>query len=264
MRDAVAATQPIVNHVAAMLPAATAVTPQHQSPSTTPEAPVAPTPSVPAPAPVAVTVEPIVSTVSVVLPTVAAPEPAESQDAAPELKGPSYIEGMREAGYALDLNNDLDSLVSMKAVGVTPEYARKMAAVGLGKPSLQQLISMRSLGVTPEYISALKTSGYGPKDFEQAVSEKALGITPEYSAEMKKAGFTDIDVDGLISLKAQGVSPEYVNWFKHEFPQGTMDELRQAAVFHLDEKFITEAKGHGFDGKNLEKLLRLKISGLLD
>ena len=258
MRDAVAATQPIVNHVAALLPVA---------PAAVAASPVITERQTPAPVPVAITVAPEIPAVTEPDPAPApepAPEPAAQDASTPGHKGSSYIDGMREAGYPLDLNNDLDSLVSMKAVGVTPEYARKMAALGYGKPTLQQLISMRSLGVTPEYISALKTSGYGPKDFEQAVSEKALGITPEYSAEMKKAGFTDIDVDGLISLKAQGVSPEYVNWFKHEFPQGTMDELRQAAVFHLDEKFITEARGHGFDGKNLEKLLRLKISGLLD
>jgi hypothetical protein len=40
--------------------------------------------------------------------------------------------------------------------------------------------------------------------------------------------------------------------------------LRRAAVFHLDEDFVAKAKSHGMDGKDLDKLLRLKISGLLD
>jgi uncharacterized protein (UPF0335 family) len=35
-------------------------------------------------------------------------------------------------------------------------------------------------------------------------------------------------------------------------------------VFHLDDKFLAAAKSHGFDSKDLDKLLRLKMSGLLD
>lgn len=30
---------------------------------------------------------------------------------------------MKEAGYELDLNKDLDTIVSLRSVGVTPEYA---------------------------------------------------------------------------------------------------------------------------------------------
>jgi len=190
---------------------------------------------------------------------------AESKsDSKPESKGVSYIDGMRDAGYPLDLNNDLNTLISLKSLGVTPEYAKQMGALGFGKPTVHELISLKALGVTPEYVAELKQSGLGPKDFHEVTTEKALGITPEYSAEMKKTGFGELNLQELISLKAQNVTPEYVSWLKQQFPQITLDQLRQAAVFHLDDKFLAQAKSHGFDGKDLEKLLRLKISGLLD
>jgi len=179
-------------------------------------------------------------------------------------KGISYIDGMRDAGYPLDLNNDLNTLISLKSLGVTPEYAKQMASLGFGKPEIHELISLKALGVTPEYVAELKQSGLGPKDFHEVTTEKALGITPEYAAEMKKSGFGDMSLQELISLKAQNVSPEYVTWLKQQFPQITLDELRRAAVFHLDDKFLAQAKSHGFDGKDLDKLLRLKMSGLLD
>jgi beta-lactamase regulating signal transducer with metallopeptidase domain len=193
----------------------------------------------------------------------AASEPAQGE-AKPAGKGVSYIDGMRDAGYPLDLNNDLNELISLKSLGVTPEYAKQMGSLGFGKPSVHELLSLKALGVTPEYVAELKQSGIGPKDFHEVTTEKALGITPEYAAAMKKTDFGDLKLQDLISLKAQGVTPEYVGWLKHEFPQITMEELKRAAVFHLDDKFLAQAKSHGFDGKDVDKLLRLKMSGLLD
>jgi hypothetical protein len=208
-------------------------------------------------------------------------------------KGTSYIEGMREAGYAMDLNKDFDTLVSMKALGITPEYAKQMAAVGYGKPSAHELMSLKAMGVTPEYLAEMKQSGLAPKDLREAISEKAMGLTPEYARQMKQSGFGELNVQQLISmkavgvtpeyvqqmkqsgfggldarqlvsLKAQGMTPEYVTWLKREFPQITMEQVRRAAVFHLDDKFLADARSHGFDGKSVDKLLRLKMSGLLD
>jgi hypothetical protein len=179
-------------------------------------------------------------------------------------KGIGYLDDMRSAGYPLDLNNDLNTLVTLKSLGVTPEYAKSMGAAGLGKPTVHELITLKSLGVTPEYVAALKQSGLGPKDFHEAVTEKALGITPEYATAMKQKGFGDLDLHQLIALKSQGMTPEYAGWLKQQFPQATVEELKRVAIFHLDEKFIAQAKAHGFDEKNLDKLLRLKMSGLLD
>jgi beta-lactamase regulating signal transducer with metallopeptidase domain len=237
-------------------------------------------------------------------------------------KGIAYLDGMRDAGYPLDLNNDLNALVGLKSVGVTPEYAKSMSAAGLGKPTVHELISLKSMGVTPEYVATMKQSGIAPKDFHEVVTEKSLGITPEYAtemkqkgfgnlslhdmiamksmgvtpeyaaemkqkgfgdlsvhdlvamksmgvtpeyaAEMKQKGFGDLSVHQLIALKSQGLTPEYAGWLKQQFPQATVEELHKAAMFHVDEKFVAEAKAHGFDGKDLDKLVRLKMSGLLD
>jgi hypothetical protein len=265
-------------------------------------------------------------------------------------KGMAYLDGMRDAGYPLDLNNDLNSLAALKSVGVTPAYAKSMASAGLGKPTVHELIALKSMGVTPEYVASLKQSGLAPKDFHEVVTEKSMGITPEYAAEMKQKGFGDLSVHELITmksldvtpeyaadmrkafgnldthelvtmkslgvtpeyaaemkqkgfgnlsvhelvtmksmgvtpeyaaemkqkgfgdlsvhelitLKAQGMTPEYAGWLKQQFPQATNDQLRRAAIFHLDEKFVADAKAHGFDGKDMDKLLKLKMSGLLD
>ncbi len=174
---------------------------------------------------------------------------------------PEYARQMAQSGFS---NLDVKQLISLKALGVTPEYVQQMGSVGFGKPSVHELSSMKALGITPEYLASMKQSGLGPKNLHEALSEKAVGVTPEYANQMKQSGFGDMDVQQLISLKAQGVTPEYVTWLKREFPQITMEEMKRASVFHLDDKFVADARSHGFDGKDVDKLLRLKMSGLLD
>jgi beta-lactamase regulating signal transducer with metallopeptidase domain len=220
----------------------------------------------PTPAPVAqASVQPLVSPaveVNVEVSPVQADPPAAAGTNPP--KGMAYLDAMRAAGYPFDLNNDLNTLVALKSLGVTPDYAKSMGAIGLGKPTAHELITLKSLGITPDYVAAMKQSGLGPKDFHEAVTEKSLGITPEYATAMKQKGFGDLDMHQLIALKAQGMTPEYAGWLKQQFPQATVGELKRAAVFHIDEKFLAQAKAHGFDEKNFDKLLRLKMSGLLD
>jgi beta-lactamase regulating signal transducer with metallopeptidase domain len=234
--------------------------------------------------------------------------------------GAAYLDGMRDAGYPLDLNNDLESLVALKSIGVTPDYAKSMGSAGLGKPTIHELITLKSIGVTPEYVASLKQGGIAPLTFHDAITYKSIGITPEYAAQMKQKGFGDLsahelvtmkslgvtpeyatqmkqafgnlsthelvtmkslgvtpeyaaqmkqqgfgnDLHELISMKAQGMTPEYAGWLRQHFPQATDQELHRAAVFHLDDKFLADAKSHGFNDNNLDKLLKLKMSGLLN
>jgi beta-lactamase regulating signal transducer with metallopeptidase domain len=249
------------------------------------------------------------------------PGPVEASQE-PKEKGSDYIESMRAAGYPLDLNKDLDTLVSLRSLGVTPQYAREIAQAGLGTPSLHDLISLKSLGVTAEYISSLKAQPYAPENFHDVMSErslgitpeyakaigalnmgtpnlhdlislkaqgitpeyaaemkasglaakdlhelismKAVGVTPEYAKEMASIGFSDLSTHKLISLRAQGVTPEYVRWVKQNFPNAETHDLEQASVFHIDAAFIAKAKAHGFTDTSLDKLVKLKITGLLD
>jgi beta-lactamase regulating signal transducer with metallopeptidase domain len=256
-----------------------------------------------------------------------APEPApapEFNGGQDEVKssGTDYIKGMRDAGYPLDLNKDLDTLVSLRSMGVTPEYARDMAKTGMGTPTLHDLIGMKAQGITPDYLAGLHASGIPPKDFHEAIGEKALGVTPEYAksiaslnmgspsvhdlmglkaqgitpeyvAQMKASGiafkdlhevtsakavgvtpefakgmaasgFPNMSTHELISFRAQGVTPEYVTWVKKTFPEADSHSVQRAMVFHIDDAFIAKAKSHGFTETSLDKLVKLKMTGLLD
>ena len=170
-----------------------------------------------------------------------------------------YIDGMRAAGYDVDI----DKYIAMKVQGITPEYAQAMAKVGFGKPSADDLIAMKVQGVTPEYISELRAAGLQPGTIGDLVSYRIFNVTPEFVAAMKAAGFDSIPPKKLVELRVHNVTPEYAKTVKQQYPNATIDELVQLRIFHIDDAFLAAAKRHGFSSLSIEKLVQLRISGVL-
>ena len=174
---------------------------------------------------------------------------------------PDYVAGLKNSGIA---PASLHEIMSEKSLGVTPEYAKAIASLGLGNPTVHDLIGLKSQGVTPDYVADLKASGIVVKDLRELISVKAVGVTPEYAKAMGAVGLTNLSTHDLVSLRAQGITPEYVRWLKQTFPAANMSDIRQAAAFHIDQGFVANAKSHGFNNTNLDKLVKLKMTGLLD
>jgi beta-lactamase regulating signal transducer with metallopeptidase domain len=181
----------------------------------------------------------------------------KSGDASPHKT--DYIDGMRAAGYDVDV----DKYVAMKVQGITPEYAQAMANVGFGKPSADELIAMKIQGVTPEYVSGLRDAGLQPGSIRDLVSYRIFHVTPEFLSGMKAAGFDSISPKQLIELRVQGVTPDYAKTVKQQYPAATVDELVQLRIFHIDDAFLAAAKRHGFTSLSIQKLVQLRISGVL-
>ena len=174
---------------------------------------------------------------------------------------PEYVAQMKAGGIA---PADLHELIALRSVGVTPDYARAMAAAGMGTPTTHDLVAMKSQGITPEYLAQMKAGGLAPANLHELIALRSVGVTPEYAKGMASTGFQGLSTNELVSLKAQGVTPEYVRWIKATFPNADLQEVRKAAVFHIDEEFINKAKAHSFNTTDLDKLVKLKMTGLLN
>jgi len=173
---------------------------------------------------------------------------------------PDYISQMHAAGYDADLNK----YIAMKVQGITPEYADAMAKAGFGKPSVDDLIAMKVQGVTPDYAAKLRADGIEVSSFHDLISYRIFNVSPEFVAGMKEAGFSSIPPKKLLSLRVQGVTPEFAKSTKAQFPEATVDDLEQMRIFNINADFIASAKRHGFTPLTIQKLVKLRISGILD
>jgi len=182
-----------------------------------------------------------------------------SSEAAGSTKG-DYIDQMRAAGY----NVDFDKYVAMKIQGVTPEYARSMAATGFGKPTADELVAMKIHGVDPGEVAELKSAGINPGSYQDLITYRIFKVTPEFVSGMKDAGFSNLDAKKIVELRIQGVTPEFAKSTKQQWPDANVNQLVQLRIFNINQAFIASAKRHGLEPLTIDKLVRLRISGILD
>jgi len=225
------------------------------TPAVASNADAAPVPAPAVPVPVPAVAAPVPEPIA----TATDPEPQQEEASTDSGKG-DYIDRMKAAGYDVDL----DKYIAMKVQDITPDYARKMSQLGFGKLSADQLIAAKVQGVTPEYIASLKQNGLDVRSVEDAISYRIFSVTPEYIAQMKAAGFGDLSSQKLLSMRVQGVTPEYARSIKQQFPGATADDVVKTRIFKIDADFIASAKRHGFTDLSMDKLMKLRISGILD
>ncbi len=171
-----------------------------------------------------------------------------------------YIDRMRAAGY----DTSIDKYLAMKMQGITPEYARAMAGAGLGKPSVGELIAMKIHGITPDYISKLHAAGVEPGNFGNLIAYRIFNVTPEFIEGMRSAGFASISTKDVLALRVQNVMPQYAKSVKQQLPEATVRDLIKLRIFHIDDAFIASAKRHGVTPLTVDKLVQLRIFGVLD
>ena len=117
---------------------------------------------------------------------------------------PEYILDMRTAAPSLG-RLDVSEYASMKAVGVTPDFARDLVAAGFPDIDSDELVQARAVGVNGGYVRSLKALGVRG-DMDDFVQLRSLGVTPELVQRARKAGVDVTDIDELVELATVGRS----------------------------------------------------------
>jgi beta-lactamase regulating signal transducer with metallopeptidase domain len=115
---------------------------------------------------------------------------------------PEYIGAMRAAIPRL-VELDLSDFTQLRAIGVTPEYARDLAAAGFPSISAHDLVEARAVGVTGSYIKSMRAAGMRG-DLDDYVQLRAVGVDPSFAERVKAAGIKVVDADDLVELRVLG------------------------------------------------------------
>jgi beta-lactamase regulating signal transducer with metallopeptidase domain len=134
----------------------------------------------------------------------------------------------------------VDELISLKAVGVTPQYIDQMRAV-FGELTVGQVTSLRALGVNAEFVREMRAAGLTVDSVSSATSLKAVGVTGKYVADLRAAGVNVKTSREAQNLKAVGVSVEFVRQLAAAgYANLSIGELTRMAAVGIDEEFIRD------------------------
>jgi beta-lactamase regulating signal transducer with metallopeptidase domain len=122
----------------------------------------------------------------------------------------------------------VDKVIQMKAVGLTPEYVNAIHAVSPALRSLDpsEMVSLKSVGVTPEYARAMAAAGFRNIDETDLTQAKAIGLSPDYVRAMVAAGLPP-DIDDFVQLRAVGVPVNYVHAIRKSGHRVDADKIVQ-------------------------------------
>lgn len=115
---------------------------------------------------------------------------------------PEYIAAMRAAAPSLS-RLGFGDFSGLKVVGVTPDFARQLAAAGFPHITADELTEARTVGVTGAYVSAMRSAGV-EGNLDDFVKLRTVGVDPSFAARAKASGIRPLRADDLVELRALG------------------------------------------------------------
>ena len=131
-------------------------------------------------------------------------------------------------------------------------------------PEIDRIIEMKAVGVTPEYIGAMRAAvpRLNSVDYGDFTGMKAVGVTPEFARSLVAAGFPSITSDQLTEARAVGLTGEYVRAMRSAGVSGDLDDFVQLRAVGVDPAFAARAKANGIKVNSADDLVELRAMGL--
>ena len=136
----------------------------------------------------------------------------------------ALVEASRAADHARAVarvyapsDSEIDDIIQMKQIGVTPQYVSEMRAVSprLARLEPSEFAGMKAVGVTPEFARSLAAAGFPNINEDELTEARAVGVSGDYVRALRSAGVV-ADIDDFVQLRAVGVKPEYVQSLRRQ------------------------------------------------
>ncbi|WP_428630928.1 M56 family metallopeptidase [Sphingopyxis sp.] len=139
------------------------------------------------------------------------------------------------------------------------EDSAAQAAASSKQLTPEQLISMRAVGVTPEDVRQMQDDRWSV-DAADVIAAKATGIDGAYIGQMRRL-FPGAEVGEMIGAAAVGVDVAYARDIKAYFPGVNLDDLTGMRAVGVDSAFIREMRKAGVVLRDPEDAIALRATG---
>jgi beta-lactamase regulating signal transducer with metallopeptidase domain len=174
---------------------------------------------------------------------------------------PEYVNTMRELFPGLTLRG----VTSMKAVGVTAEFIRQMRAAGFEVKTAREATSLKALDVDAEWLRGIRAAGIQIHSAKDATSLKAVGVTPEFISEMRDAGFAVTSAKDATGLAAVGVTADWVRGMKAAGVNiASARDAQSMKAVGVTPEFVQRLAKAGYTNLTARELARMAAAGIDD
>jgi beta-lactamase regulating signal transducer with metallopeptidase domain len=126
--------------------------------------------------------------------------------------------------------------------------------------SAEQLISLRAVGVTAEYAAEMRAEG-ASMDADKLMSARASGVDPAYIRSMRQI-FPGVDIDELIGASALHIDPNFARDMKSHFPDIGIDDVVALRAMGVDCDFVTDMQKAGVKMRSADDAIELRATGM--
>lgn len=148
---------------------------------------------------------------------------------------------------------------SQSAVTTSTEAAA--AAAAPTKPlSAEDLVSMRGVGVTPEYVAQMREYGGAMMTADEIIGARAAGVDPAYIKTMRGI-FPSVDIDELVGASALHIEPAFARDMKTHFPDIGIDDVIALRAMGVDCDFVTDMQKAGIKMRSADDAIELRATG---
>jgi len=156
----------------------------------------------------------------------------------------SLASGGREKskGDDRDRDDELDTIIASKAVGLTPDYVAAMRAAGFDG-SVDDLTGARAVGVTPEFARQMRQ--YDPHvDLDTVIGARATGLSPSYFSQMRQI-FPRLSLEDAVGMNAVGVTADFAQQMRALFPRASADQMQAMAALGISPEYVRSMRTQG-------------------
>ncbi|RYY65163.1 MAG: peptidase M56, BlaR1 [Chitinophagaceae bacterium] len=157
-----------------------------------------------------------------------------------------------------DRDEEMNTLIGMKAVGVDDAYVESIRAV-LPDISLRRLVGFKALGITADYIRSLQQMGVSDVRVSGIEGAKANNVDEAYVRSFETVGYKGLRLNDYVGLKATGVTPQLVKEYQDlGFTNLRPNDVIGARSTGVTPAYIRSMRAKGMTIDNLNKAIGAK------